>query len=343
MYCPLPLSDYPNVLLAHGDGGRLTQDLIEQVFGPAFANPILDRRHDAAAFDLGGAALAFSTDSYVVSPLFFPGGDIGSLAVNGTVNDLAMAGARALYLTAGFIIEEGLPMQTLQRVVDSMAHAARASGVSIVAGDTKVVERGKADALFVNTAGIGLRASARAIGPSAVRPGDAVLVSGDLARHGIAIMAQREQIEFERPIDSDCAPLWNLVDALLRAGLALHCLRDLTRGGLCAALCEIAGTAAVCIEIEEAALPLRDDVRGACELLGLDPVHVASEGRLVAFVAEQDRPRALATFRAHSLGERAGVLGRVVSGPPGQVIVRTRIGTRRVLDRPVQAQLPRIC
>lgn len=343
MYCPLPLSDYPNVLLAHGDGGRLTQELIEQVFGPAFSNPALDQRHDAAALELSGAALAFSTDSYVVSPLFFNGGDIGTLAVNGTVNDLSMAGARPLYLSAGFIIEEGLPMETLQRVVASMAQAAGAADVKIVAGDTKVVNRGKADGLFINTAGIGLRATPLTIAPSAVQPGDAVLVSGDLARHGIAVMALREKLEFERPIDSDCAPLWPLVDALLRSGVELHCLRDLTRGGLCAALCEIAETARVGIAIDEAAIPLRDDVRGACELLGLDPVHVASEGRLVAFVAERDRARALAVLRASPPGKQACELGRVESGSPGQVVVRTRIGTRRVLDRPVQAQLPRIC
>jgi len=343
MYCPLPISDYPNVLLAHGDGGRLTQDLIEHVFAPAFANPQLAQRHDAAAIELGGTRLAFTTDSYVVTPLFFNGGDIGTLAVNGTVNDLAMAGAQPLYLSAGFIIEEGLPMETLQRVVTSMAQAALAAGVTIVAGDTKVVDRGKADGLFINTAGIGLRARAAPIAPSAVRPGDAVLVSGDLARHGISILALRESLEFERPIDSDCAPLWELVESLLNAGVEVHCLRDLTRGGLCAALCEIAETARLHIAIEENAIPLREDVRGACELLGLDPIHVACEGRLVAFVAERDRARTLALLRAHPLGEQASELGRVEQAPSGQVVLRTMVGTHRVLDRPMQAQLPRIC
>lgn len=344
MHCPLPLADDATVSLAHGDGGRLSQALIDGVFLPAFLNPALGARHDAAALDLeGGARLAFTTDSYVVTPLFFHGGDIGTLAVNGTVNDLAMAGARPLYLTAGFILEEGLAIATLQRVVDSMAAAARAAGVSIVAGDTKVVGRGKADGIFVNTAGIGVRLAASPISPASVRPGDAVIVSGDIGRHGVGVLALREGLEFGTPIESDCAPLWSPVEALLASGVAVHCLRDLTRGGLCAALCEIAETAGVGVVVDETAVPLRDDVRGVCELLGLDPLHVACEGRMVAFVPEAEADRALAVLRADPLCTGAVRLGRVDADPAGQVVLRTAIGTRRVLDRPTQAQLPRIC
>jgi hydrogenase expression/formation protein HypE len=279
--------------------------------------------------------------------LFFPGGDIGSLAVNGTVNDLAMAGARPLYLTAGFILEEGLPMETLRRVVDSMRRAAEEAGVQIITGDTKVVDKGKGDGLFINTAGIGLVESARPIAPAQVRPGDAILLSGDLGRHGIAIMAVREGLEFETVIESDSAPVAPLVLALLAAGIDVRCLRDLTRGGLASALNEIAESAGVTMTIDERAIPVRDDVRGACELLGFDPLYVANEGRFVAFVAPRDAERALAVMAAHPLGTGARVIGevgdRADDHSPAFVVMTSAIGTRRIVDMLSGEQLPRIC
>jgi hydrogenase expression/formation protein HypE len=321
--------------------------LIEQVFLPAFGNPLLDTRHDAAVADLGGTRVAVTTDSYVVQPLFFPGGDIGSLAVNGTVNDLAMAGARPLYLTAGFILEEGLPMETLRRVVDSMRRAAEAAGVRIITGDTKVVDKGKGDGLFINTAGIGLVESARPIAPAQVRPGDAIILSGDLGRHGIAIMAVREGLEFETVIESDSVSVAPLVLALLAAGVDVRCLRDLTRGGLASALNEIAESAGVTMTIDERAIPVRDDVRGACELLGFDPLYVANEGRFVAFVASHDAERALAVMAAHPLGTDARVIGevgdRADDQSPAFVVMTSTIGARRIVDMLSGEQLPRIC
>jgi hydrogenase expression/formation protein HypE len=344
--CPLPI-DHPHVLLAHGGGGRLMHRLIEQVFLPAFGNPLLDARHDAAVADLGGARVAVTTDSYVVQPLFFPGGDIGSLAVNGTVNDLAMAGARPLYLTAGFILEEGLPMETLRRVVDSMRRAAEAAGVRIITGDTKVVDKGKGDGLFINTAGIGLVEAVRPIAPAQVRPGDAIILSGDLGRHGIAIMAVREGLEFETVIESDSVSVAPLVLALLAAGVDVRCLRDLTRGGLASALNEIAESAGVTMTIDERAIPVRDDVRGACELLGFDPLYVANEGRFVAFVSPRDAERALAVMAAHPLGTGARVIGevgdRADDHSPGLVVMTSTIGARRIVDMLSGEQLPRIC
>src|SRR3989338_5523907 len=300
--CPVPLQDYPHVLLAHGGGGTLMHRLIEEMFVAAFDNTHLCARHDSAVMNIPVGKIAMTTDSYVVQPLLFPGGDIGSLAVNGTVNDLAMAGARPLYLTAGFILEEGLPMETLRRVVDSMRRAAEEAGVQIITGDTKVVDKGKGDGLFINTAGIGLVESAYSIAPAQVRPGDAILLSGDLGRHGIAIMAVREGLEFETVIESDSAPVAPLVLALLAAGVDVRCLRDLTRGGLASALNEIAESAGVTMTIDERLIPVRDDVRGACELLGFDPLYVANEGRFVAFVAPEDAERALAVMAAHPLG-----------------------------------------
>jgi hydrogenase expression/formation protein HypE len=341
--CPIPISQYPQVLLAHGGGGRLMHQLLEELFGRAFANPMLDLRHDAAVFEPPPGPLAFTTDSYVVRPLFFPGGDIGSLAVHGTVNDLAMAGARPLWLSAAFILEEGLPMETLWRVVCSMQEAARRCGVHIVTGDTKVVDKGKGDGLFINTAGVGVLEQALRPGPGHVRPGDAVLLSGDLGRHGMAIMAAREGLQFESAIESDSAPVHEPVLALLRAGLEVHCLRDLTRGGLAAALNEIAQTARVRIAVEQTAIAVREDVHAACELLGLDPLHVANEGRFVAFVPEAQAQAALATLRMHPVSAGAARIGRVVEHGEPLVTLKSAIGASRILDMPGGEQLPRIC
>lgn len=339
--CPLPINDHPHVLLAHGGGGRLMQQLIAKLMRPAFDNPLLAQEHDGAAIDIGGKRLAFTTDSYVVRPLFFPGGDIGTLAVNGTINDLAMCGARPRWLSAGFIIEEGLPMETLARVVESMRAAAKAASVEIVTGDTKVVDKGKGDGLFINTAGIGVIKHDAEIAPSRVQPGDAVIISGDLGRHGIAIMSVREGLQFESAIESDCAPLADLVLGLLGAGIEVHCLRDLTRGGLASALNEIAITARVRIEVDESRVPVRDEVQGACEILGLDPLYVANEGRFVAFVPERSAEAALATLRAHGAGAQR--IGTVASAEKPLVTIRSRIGATRILDLLSGEQLPRIC
>jgi hydrogenase expression/formation protein HypE len=341
--CPLPIQQHPQVLLAHGGGGRLMQQLIEAIFLPAFDNPLLGQRHDGAVMEVGGQRLAFTTDSYVVRPLFFPGGDIGSLAVNGTVNDLAMCGARPRWLSAGFIMEEGLPMETLWRVAQSMQRAAAAAGVQLVTGDTKVVDKGKADGLFINTTGIGVLDHAHTIDPAQVKPGDAVLLSGDVGRHGVAIMSVREGLAFESPIESDCAPLAEVVRALLDAGIEVHCLRDLTRGGLASAVNEIAAAGRVQLDLVEAAIPVRPEVQGACEILGLDPLYVANEGRFIAFVAAHDQARALEWLRAHPLGAGASLIGVVSAGTPGLVTLKSRIGARRVLDMLSGEQLPRIC
>ena len=341
--CPIPIERYPQVMLAHGGGGRLMHQLMEKVFGPAFANPILDDRHDSAQFTVPPGRLAFTTDSYVVRPLFFPGGDIGSMAVHGTVNDLAMSGARPLYLSAGFILEEGLPMETLWRVVCSMGEAARRCGVQIVTGDTKVVDKGKGDGLYLNTSGIGVMEHSLSISPKNVQPGDAILVSGDLGRHGMAIMAVREGLQFESAIESDSAPVADLVLSLIQAGVEIHCLRDLTRGGLASALNEIAESAGVRMAVEENLIPVREDVHAACEMLGLDPLHVACEGRFAAFIAARDADRALALMRAHPTGTGSAVIGKV--GSPGDPLVtlKSAIGASRILDMPSGEQLPRIC
>lgn len=341
--CPIPIEQYPKVLLAHGGGGRLTHQLIEKIFLPLFRNPLLEARHDGAVFELDSQRLAFTTDSYVVRPLFFPGGDIGSLAVNGTVNDLAMCGARPLYLSAGFIIEEGLPMDTLWRVVQSMKRAAENAQVQLVTGDTKVVDHGKGDGVFINTAGIGVLRHSLAIAPTSVKPGDAVLLSGDIGRHGIAIMAMREGLEFEATIESDCAPLSGLVKMLLDADIEIHCLRDLTRGGLASALIEIAEASGLHVRIEEAAIPTREDVRGACEILGFDPMYVANEGRFVSFVAPRDADRAIALLRSHELGRQACRIGTVTDDDKGLVTMKSRIGASRIVDMLSGEQLPRIC
>jgi hydrogenase expression/formation protein HypE len=329
--------------MAHGGGGRLTHQLIESLFLPLFSNPALNSRHDGAVLEFGARKLAFTTDSYVVRPLFFPGGDIGSLAVNGTINDLAMCGAQPLYLSAGFILEEGLPIETLRRVVESMALTAKAAGVQLVTGDTKVVDRGKGDGVYINTAGIGIVQAGRPIAPASVKPGDHILLSGDIGRHGIAIMAVREDLAFESTIESDCASVAPLVLTLMEAGIEIHCLRDLTRGGLASALVEIAETAQLHLGIDETAIPVREDVRGACEILGFDPLYVANEGRFVAFIPSCDAERALGLMRAHPLGPSASLIGTVTTDPPGLVTMRSSIGAARIVDMLSGEQLPRIC
>jgi hydrogenase expression/formation protein HypE len=346
--CPLSLADYPQVLLAHGGGGHLMHQLLERLFLPAFRNPLLETRHDGAVVEYAGLRLAFTTDAYVVQPLFFPGGDIGTLAVNGTVNDLAMCGARPVYLSAAFILEEGLPMDTLWRVVQSMHQAAEVAGVQLVTGDTKVVERGKGDGLFITTTGLGVLEHHLGIAPARVQPGDAVLLSGDIGRHGMAIMAVREGLAFESTIESDCAALSPLVLALLNAGIEVHCLRDLTRGGLASALVEVAAVARVHIAIDENAIPVCEEVRGACELLGLEPLYVANEGRFISFVPAAEAARALAILQAHPLGAAACHIGSVVALPEGHVstglvTMRSQIGVSRVVDMLSGEQLPRIC
>lgn len=343
MNCPIPIANYPAVTLAHGGGGRLMQELIEKMLLPAFSNPLLNERHDGAVFRINGQRLAFTTDSYVVRPLFFPGGDIGALAVNGTVNDLAMCGARPCWLSAGFIIEEGLPMETLWRVVQSMKRTAAAAGVQLVTGDTKVVDKGSGDGVFINTAGIGVIEHEIDVGPRCVTDGDAVLISGDVGRHGIAIMSVREGLQFESEIESDCAPLWDSVHRLLDAGIAIHCLRDLTRGGLASALNEISGAAGLQIDIRESALPVREDVRGACEILGLDPFYVANEGRFIAVVAGADASRALDLLSTTAPGLEPQIIGTVSAGTAGLVTMESRIGAKRILDMLSGEQLPRIC
>jgi hydrogenase expression/formation protein HypE len=341
--CPLPLSDYRDIVLAHGSGGKLSQQLIQEILLPQFRNEWLDGQHDGAVLTVNGARLAFSTDSYVVSPIFFPGGDIGKLAVHGTVNDLAMCGARPLYLSVGFILEEGLPMRDFWKVVLSMREAAATAGVALVTGDTKVVDRGKADKIFINTSGIGIVPEGVNIHPGRARPGDKVIVSGEIATHGIAIMSVREGLEFETEISSDTAPLHDLVNALLAAAADVHVLRDPTRGGITSALSEIAQNARVGIHLDEARIPISEEVKGACEILGLDPLYVANEGKLLAIVSADEAGPALAAMRAHPLGEKAAIIGSVTDDHPGFVTMKTRIGGTRVVEMLSGEQLPRIC
>jgi hydrogenase expression/formation protein HypE len=342
--CPIPIAEYPTILMAHGGGGRLTQMLIDKIFVPQFANPTLSKLHDGAVLEVGGERVAFSTDSFVVRPLFFPGGDIGSLAVHGTVNDLAMCGAKPLGLSAALILEEGLPMEDLWRITTSMKMAAAAAGVAIVTGDTKVVDRGKGDGAYVNTAGIGLVAAGIEISPTRARPGDIVILSGSMAVHGIAIMSVREGLGFETELRSDTAPLWGPVEALLQAlGKKVHVLRDPTRGGVASTLNEIARSAGVGVVLDERALPVREDVAGACEILGLDPLYVANEGIFLALVERDAAEAALAIVRAHPLGREAVTIGEVVADHAGAVWLKSRIGGTRVVDLLSGEQLPRIC
>jgi hydrogenase expression/formation protein HypE len=340
--CPIPSDGGGRVMLAHGGGMRLTSRLLDEIFLPAFANEALAQRHDGALLALDGRPLAFTTDSYVVRPLFFPGGDIGDLAVYGTVNDLAMCGARPLWLSASFILEEGFAIEALRTIAESMRRAAARAGVAIVTGDTKVVERGRGDGVFITTSGVGA-VEIGGIGPARVEPGDAILVSGDLGAHGITILAAREGLGLETTLQSDAAPLWEPVEALIREGLEIHCLRDLTRGGLAAALHEISAARGLELHADEAAIPVSDPVRGACELLGLDPLYVANEGRFCVILPELQAARALDLLRSHEVSRGAVRAGTVTAETKPRVILHSRIGGRRVLDLPSGEQLPRIC
>ena len=352
--CPVPRVADDRIVLAHGGGGRLTHQLIEKIFLPAFSNSMLEQRHDGAVLALDGVTtgsrLAFTTDSFVVRPLIFPGGTIGDLAVYGTVNDLAMCGARPLYLSAGFILEEGLEMNTLRTVVASMQQAAATAGVQLVTGDTKVVDKGKGDGIFVNTSGIGVIEGnvkgpnfERTIGPASVQVGDAVIVSGDLGRHGVAILSVREGLEFESPILSDTASVWPAVEALLNAGVEIHCLRDLTRGGLATTLNEIASDRNVCIKLEEALIPVEEVVQGACEILGLDPLYVANEGRFAVFVPGAQVEATLEVLKKVPVAQGSVRVGNVEETPGRTVVLQSRIGGNRVVDMLSGEQLPRIC
>ncbi len=342
--CPLPVtSRHERVLLGHGSGGRLSAQLMRDVFLPAFSNPALDRLDDQAELAVSGARLAFTTDSFVVKPLFFPGGDIGSLAVHGTVNDLAMGGARPLYLSAGFILEEGFPMPELARIVNSMSEAARRAGVAIVTGDTKVVERGSGDGVFINTSGIGLLRHGVSLSSVNARPGDRIILSGPVAEHGVAILAARGNLELGCPVESDSAPLHSLVEAMLATGAAIRCMRDPTRGGLASALNEIAAQSRTGMRVDENAIAVREPVRAVCELLGFDPLYVANEGKLVAVVAPEGADSVVAAMRAHPLGRDAAIIGEVTGHDPGLVLMTTLFGTTRIVDLLPGDQLPRIC
>lgn len=342
--CPLPLRDYPRIVLGHGGGGALSQDLVDHLFVPAFGNATLNALGDSSVFDLPSTRIAMTTDSFVVRPLFFPGGSIGELAINGTVNDLAMSGAVPRYLTAGFVIEEGLEMAVLGTVVRRMAAAAHAAGVQIVAGDTKVVERGHGDGLYINTSGLGLvPVDVPRIGPECARPGDRVILSGTIGDHGIAVMSVREGLDFESPVVSDCAPLAALTGSIVDPRGHVHVLRDPTRGGLAATLNEIARQSNVSIVVDEPAVPVKPEVRSACELLGLDPWHVANEGKLVAIVAPEAAEAVVAALRRHDAGRDAVVIGEVRAERPGMVSTRTTLGATRVVPLPLGELLPRIC
>ncbi len=341
--CPLPLQ-YQQIVMAHGGGGRLMQQLLAQVIQPTFSNVYLNQQHDSAIVTVAEQKLAFTSDSYVIKPLFFPGGDIGKLAVCGTVNDLAMSGAKPLFLSCSLIIEEGLSIETLQRILQSMQKTATEAGVLIVTGDTKVVDHGKGDGLYINTAGIGVVETRLVINPLRIQTGDAVIISGDLGRHGIAVMLEREGLEFEHPINSDCAILSPLVQALLDAGIDIHCLRDLTRGGLASVLIELAGSAKVHIEIHESHLPISASVQGACDILGFDPLYIANEGCCALFLPASQVDQALAILHKQQSGQHAAHIGTVQSlHTNGLVTLKTTMGIARVLDLLSGEQLPRIC
>jgi hydrogenase expression/formation protein HypE len=351
LQCPIPISEYPTITMAHGGGGRLSQMLIERMFVPTFANLSLETLHDGAILPVSGGAgshIAFTTDSFVITPRFFPGGDIGSLSVHGTVNDLAMCGARPLALSAGFILEEGLPMEELWRIVQSMQRAAQAAGVTIVTGDTKVVDRGRGDGIYINTTGLGIVPAGIEISPRRARPGDRVLINGPIAMHGIAVMSVREGLQFETALESDAASLHNLVRRILDiGGAAIHVLRDPTRGGVASALNEIAAQAQVDIRLWENSIPLGDAVRGACEILGLDPLYVANEGKCLVIAAPEVADAVLEAMRADPLGREAAIIGEVAASgraaEAGRVMLRSRIGGWRIVDTLSGEQLPRIC
>jgi hydrogenase expression/formation protein HypE len=341
--CPVEIRKYPAVMMAHGGGGKLMHNLIEKMFMPEFSKIEAGKRHDSAVIDILSNNLAFTTDSYVVHPLFFPGGDIGSLAIHGTVNDLSMSGAVPKYISVGFIIEEGLPMETLWKIVSSMKEAAKVSGVEIVTGDTKVVDKGKGDGIFINTSGIGVIEHNLSINPSSIKEGDAIIINGNIGRHGIAVMAVREGLEFESVIESDSAPLNSIVKKLIDEGIEIHCMRDLTRGGLASALAEIAEASGMGININESVIPVREDVRGACEILGLDPLYVANEGRFTLFIPDKDVDKALQLMHADKNGEGSKKIGVVTANNKEMVIMKSVIGASRIIDMLSGEQLPRIC
>lgn len=342
--CPLPLADYPTIVMGHGGGGKLGNELVEHLFLPAFRNPALENLGDGAVLDLSAGKIAMSTDSFVVQPLFFPGGNIGALAVNGTVNDLSVSGAIPRYLSASFILEEGFPLGQLAAIVNAMAEAARTAGVQIVTGDTKVVERGHGDGVYINTTGVGQLREGICVNPRNAKAGDAILVSGTIGDHGMAIMSVREGLEFESQIVSDCAALSGMIaDVLGGCGQQVHAMRDPTRGGLASTLNEIATASNTGMLLDEPAIPVRPDVRSACELLGLDPVYVANEGKCVFFVAPDAAGAAMAALRAHPLGKEAAIIGRVTAEHPRMLVAKTGMGSTRVIPLQIGEQLPRIC
>lgn len=341
--CPMPLRHHPNIVMGHGGGGRLSAELVEHIFLPAFQNAVLENLGDSARLALGNSRLAFSTDSYVVRPLFFPGGNIGDLAINGTVNDIAMSGAQPLYLSAGFILEEGLPLATLGVIAETMGAAARTAGVTLVTGDTKVVDKGHGDGVFINTSGFGLIPEGVNIAPQQARPGDVVILSGEIGLHGVTIISVREGLEFGVTIESDSAPLNGLVAAMLAVTKEIHVLRDPTRGGVASSLNEIAKAAHVGITYQESKLPIPDVVRAACDLLGMDPIYVANEGKLITIVPQAVAEPLLERMRQHPLGQKATMIGTVTEQHPGLVVAKTGIGGTRVVDMQLGEQLPRIC
>lgn len=343
--CPTMLSNYPHITLAHGGGGRLTSQLIDNLFRPSFNNPGLNQNHDSTVLKFGSQRLAFTTDSYVIKPLFFPGGDIGKLSVIGTANDLAMSGARPQFLNCSLIIEEGFPLTTLIEVIQSMKKAAEEVGIQIVTGDTKVVENGKGDGLYINTSGIGVLEHSLEISPYSIDDGDAIILSGDIGRHGVSILSVREGLEFEGLIESDCAHLSELVNSLIESKISLHCLRDLTRGGLATALIELAETAQLTFTVDESAIPVSPQVRGACEILGLDPMYIANEGRFVAIVKSSDIKKTLEILHKHPIGKDAICLGQVAkdSSTKGKVLAKSQFGSLRLVEKFSGEQLPRIC
>lgn len=341
--CPVPLKDYPAIVMGHGSGGKMMSDLIKHLFAPLFSNEYLEQLGDCAVLDVNGTRLAFSTDSFVVSPLIFPGGTIGDLAVHGTVNDVAMSGAAPLFLSAGFILEEGLEMDTLGQIATAMAQAAQTAGVQLVTGDTKVVNKGHGDGTYINTTGIGLIPDGVNIAPTNARPGDVILVNGTMGDHGMAIMSLREGLGFETDIQSDTAPLHGLVKTMLDVTKDIHCLRDATRGGMAAALNELAASSNVGIEFDESKVPMKPAVNAACEMLGLDPYYVANEGKLIAIVPAEHSEAMLEAMQNHPHGQQAAIIGRVVEEHQRMVVARTGIGARRVVDLPAGELLPRIC
>jgi len=343
MSCPLPIGQYEKIVMAHGGGGRLMQQLIDNIMLSAFGDSSLKEKNDSAVLQIQPGRLAFTTDSYVVNPLFFPGGNIGKMAVCGTLNDLAMSGAKPLYLSCGFILEEGFAIESLQKIVQSMAQQAKAAGVEIVTGDTKVVEKGKGDGIYINTSGIGLLKTTLNISPNQIKSGDVVLINGDIGRHGISIMAEREGFHLEEPLESDCADVSGLVSNMVEAELDIHCMRDLTRGGLATALIEVSDAANKHIKIQEAEIAIPQAVRSVCELLGLDPYYVANEGRFITVLPAEQAKQALALMQAHPLGKKAAIIAQVENAERGLLSIKNKIGTTRILQLLSGTQLPRIC